>query len=182
MVKQGERRSNESECKNIQKVQVLRHEGVECQGSVEIEKYEFHRWLLFWSFESPLQAVSFAVNIESPRPICKLHEGFVVLLKTILAYAWYHSMRLTRWKNLETRLCDKICFNCFFSCLCCKNFAPHCELLCHPCPSQSPCLGRMEHHNLDWRHSCQSSEVGHAVKVFLPSSVQLCSNEKLFLQ
>lgn len=115
MVEQGERRSNDVYVKMCQKYpKVLRHESVECQGSVEIEKYEFHRRLLFWSFESPLQTVSFAVDIESPRPICKLHEGFVVLLKTSLAYSWYHSMRLTRWNNLETRLCDKMCFNSFF--------------------------------------------------------------------
>mmetsp|Transcript_46545 Transcript_46545/g.101310 ORF Transcript_46545/g.101310 Transcript_46545/m.101310 type:complete len:314 (+) Transcript_46545:857-1798(+) len=59
---------------------ILWHKGIEGQSSIEIENQELHRWFLLCSFKGPFQTLCFAINIEGPWAVGKLHEGSVILL------------------------------------------------------------------------------------------------------
>ena len=66
---------------------VLWHKGIEGQSSIEIENQELHRWFLLCSFKGPFQTLCFAINIEGPWAVGKLHNGSVILLHISISFA-----------------------------------------------------------------------------------------------
>ena len=181
IVKQGER-PNECECKNVPKVSKsppawkCRVSRLRRNRKVWVSQAASFLILRKSAPDSKLCSRHWkpTADLQTPRGFCSPPQKQVLhILDTILC----------DWRG-ETTLRHGYVTRCalilFSSCLCCKNFAPHCELLCHPCPSQSPCLGRMEHHNLDGRHSCQTSEVRHTMKVFCRAACNFAATKNFF--